>query len=169
MGASNIRDLKPVDMESLRLFHEGEAVEPVGVNDIAAAIRALPRLGNCDAAIIVRALSCKLVDTNPVYSKATAPMLDDASDALDMGDSMAMAGFAEEDERKAAIAQIDGSLSYKKLHAANARLIAAAPQLLEALQAFMEIDRHPTIHGAMPVALRDFRDQARAAIAAAQS
>jgi len=101
---SNIGDLRQIDVEAMRLFHQGEPVEPVKqtVNDIAAAIRALPRLGNCDAAIIVRALSCKLVDTNPAYSKATAPMLDDASDKLDMGDSMAMAGFAEEDERKAA-------------------------------------------------------------------
>jgi hypothetical protein len=49
----------------------------------------------------------------------------------------------------------------------NAKLIAAAPDLYEALLAFIQIDSSPTIHGAMPVALRDFRYKALAALAKA--
>jgi hypothetical protein len=52
---------------------------------------------------------------------------------------------------------------------ANARLIAASPELYAALWEFLEIDANPSIHGAMPVALRGFRDKARAALAKVQA
>jgi hypothetical protein len=48
--------------------------------------------------------------------------------------------------------------------AANAKLMAASKDMLEALQIFFELDNEPKIHGAMPVFLRTFRDKAKAAI-----
>lgn len=52
---------------------------------------------------------------------------------------------------------------------ANARLIAAAPELLAALELFESITRTPELNGHLPVFLREFEQAARAAIAKATS
>lgn len=61
MGTSNIGNLRAVDIEALRLFHQGE---PVGgdrkADDIAAQIRALPAISIEDCVAIIRAASSKL-------------------------------------------------------------------------------------------------------------
>ena len=53
--------------------------------------------------------------------------------------------------------------------AADARLIAAAPDLLAALEAYISIMKTPCLYGELPVFLREFSDQARAAIAKAKA
>lgn len=69
------------------------------------------------------------------------------------------------DPRGGPVAYVVGRGVHTAVRAANANLIAAAPDLLEALQAYIERERE--LHGDMPIGMRRVTDAARAAIAKA--
>ena len=102
---SNIADLKHVSTAAL--FQGAPTLDKYqraeqSANLAAELIRVMPTIGKQDAAIIIRALSSRLNEASSLYNGKVVAMLDDAADRCDKGDSMMVAQFVEDDERKAA-------------------------------------------------------------------